>query len=82
MNRILIVLLCLVCLCKANAQPNYDVEIDGLCYSLNLNESTAGLVHVQPSVSEVDVPSSIMIGDRNFIVDNIMLDCWNYTLNS
>lgn len=81
MKRILIVLLCLVCLCKANAQPNYDVEIDGLCYSLNLNESTAGLVHVQPSVSEVDVPSSIMIGDRSFIVDYIMLDCWNYNLN-
>ena len=81
MKRILIVLLCLVCLCKANAQPNYDVEIDGLCYSLNLNESTAGLVHVQPSVSEVDVPSSIMVGGRSFIIDCIMLDIWYYNVN-
>lgn len=79
MKRILFISLCLVFLCKVNAQPNYDVEIDGLCYSLNLNESTAKLVHVQSSVTEVDAPTSISVGGRVFTVNSIDLRFGQYT---
>lgn len=71
---------CILCLalvalfCKAEALPDYDVEIDGLCYVLNLGESTAELVHIAESVTNAVVPQVIMVSNRSFEVTSI--DLW------
>ena len=73
MKKILFVLMTVLFFCKVEAQPNYDVEIDGLCYNLDLTTITAKLVHVQSSVTDVIVPPNITIGDKCIIVNSINL---------
>lgn len=73
MKKILFIIMMVMLFCKVEAQPNYDVDIDGLCFKLDLTTLTAKLVHVQSSVTDVIVPQNIIIGDRCIIVNSINL---------
>ena len=63
---------------KANAQIDYDVEINGLRYTVNVEALNATLVDVNSSVSNVIVPSDIVIGSRSFEVNKVVLRFGGY----
>ena len=63
---------------NANAQIDYDVEINGLRYTVNVEALNATLVDVNSSVSNVIVPSDIVIGSRSFEVNKVVLRFGGY----
>lgn len=73
MKRTLCIVAALLFFLKVQSQPSYDVEIDGLRYTVNVEELTAALVDVNPVVSNVNVPPVVVIGTRTFVVNQIVL---------
>lgn len=63
---------------KSYAQIDYDIEINGLRYTVDVEALTAVLVDVNPSVSNVIVPSNIEIGNRSFEVNKVVLRFGDY----
>ena len=72
-KRVLFIVFLLALLNKANAQIDYDIEINGLRYTVDVEALNATLVDVNPSVSNVIVPSDIVLGSRTFEVDKVVL---------
>lgn len=78
MKKFLCIIAALLLLLKVQSQPSYDIEIDGLRYVVDVETLTAMLVDVNPSISNVIVPSDIVIGSRTFEVNKVVLRFGEY----